>query len=91
MLSIYGCFYAGHDWAITQLQPLFHSLGHQVRVQTAVTASKGNQRGDVQIKGYLKHNGVELDLVYYLSETHGAALTRSSCACSFGMLIVRAG
>ena len=56
-----------HDWAITQLQPLFRSLGHQVRVQTAVTASKGNQRGDVQIKGYLKHNGVERDLVFDLS------------------------
>ena len=59
-----------HDWAITQLQPLFRSLGHQVRVQTAVTASKGNQRGDVQIQGYLKHNGVERDLVYDLSVTH---------------------
>ena len=32
--------------------------------------SKGNQRGDVQIKGYLKHNGVERDLVYDLSVTH---------------------
>ena len=70
MLSIYGCFYAGHDWAITQLQPLFHSLGHQVRVQTAVMASKGNQRGDVKIKGYLKHDGGERDLVYDLSVTH---------------------
>ena len=59
-----------HAWAITQLQPLFRSLGHQVRVQTAVTASKGNQRGDVQIQGYLKHNGVERDLVYDLSVTY---------------------
>jgi len=32
-------------------------------VQTAVTASKGNQRGDVKIKGYLKHDGGERDLV----------------------------
>jgi hypothetical protein len=70
-----------HDWAITQLQPLFRSLGHQVRVQTAATASKGNQRGDVQIQGYLKHNGVERDLVYDLSVTHerwGATRSRST-------------
>ncbi len=70
MLSIYGCFTKAHDWAITLLQPLFRSRGHQVREQTAVTASKGNQRGDVHIKGYLKHNGVERDLVYDLSVTH---------------------
>ena len=41
-----------------------------MRVQTAVTASKGNQRGDVQIQGYLKHNGVERHLVYDPSVTH---------------------
>ena len=40
-----------------------------MRVQTAVTASKGNQRGDVQIQGYLKHNGLDRDLVD-LSVTH---------------------
>ena len=55
------------DWAMTQLKPLLRSLGHDVRVQTAVTASRGQQRGDVQIKGYLKHNGVEQDLVYAIS------------------------
>ena len=38
-------------------------------MQTAETANKGNQRGNVQIKGYLKHNGVERDLVD-LSVTH---------------------
>jgi len=36
-----------------------------VRVQTAVTASKGQQRGDVQIKGYLQHNGAPRDLVFH--------------------------
>jgi hypothetical protein len=35
-----------------------------VRVQTAVTASKGNQRGDVEIKDYLRHNGVDRTLVF---------------------------
>ena len=59
-----------HDWAVTQLQPLFRSLGHQVRVQTAVTASRGQQRGDVQIKDYLHHNGAPRDLVFDLSITH---------------------
>ena len=44
-----------HDWAVTQLKPLFGSLGHEVRVQTAVTASMGKQRGDVQIREFL-HN-----------------------------------
>jgi hypothetical protein len=59
-----------HDWAITQLQPLFRSLGHPVRVQTAVTASKGNQRGDVEIPGYLRHNGVDRTLVFDFSLAH---------------------
>jgi len=43
-------------------------LDHQVRIQTAVTASKGQQRGDVQIKDY--HNGAPRDLVFDLSITH---------------------
>jgi len=56
-----------HNWAVTQL---FRSLDHQVRVQTAVTASKGQQRGDVQIKHYLQHNSAPRDLVFDLSITH---------------------
>lgn len=56
--------------AVTQLQPLFGSLNHQVRVQTAVTASKGQQWGDVQVRDYLQHNGVDRDLVFDLSITH---------------------
>jgi len=35
-----------------------------VCVQTAVTASKGQQRGDVQNKHYLQHNGAPRDLVF---------------------------
>ena len=59
-----------HDWAVTQLRPLFGSLGHEVRVQTAVTASRGRQRGDVQIREFLHHNGVPRDLVFDLTITH---------------------
>ena len=33
-------------------------------VQTAVTANKGQQRGDVQNKHYLQHNGAPRDLVF---------------------------
>jgi len=65
-----GATTQAHDWAITQLQPLFRSLGHAVRVQTAVTASKGNQRGDVEIKDYLRHNGVDRTLVFDFSMAH---------------------
>jgi len=59
-----------HAWAIIQLQPLFRSLGHDVRVQSAVTVSRGQQRGDMQLKGHLKHNSVERDLVFDLFVTH---------------------
>ena len=65
-----GATTQAHDWAITQLQPLFRSLGHAVRVQTAVTASKGNQRGDVEINDYLRHNGVDRTLVFDFSMAH---------------------
>ena len=54
-----------HDWAVMQLKPLFGSLGHEVRVQTAVTASRGKQRGDVQIRDFLHHNGAPRDLVFF--------------------------
>ena len=53
-----------------QLQPLFGSLGHKVRVQTAVTASRGKQRGDVQFRKFLHHNGAPRDLVFDLTITH---------------------
>ena len=59
-----------HDWAVTQLKPLFGSLGHEVRVQTAVTASRGKQRGDVQIREFLHHNAAPRDLVFDLTLTH---------------------
>ena len=59
-----------HDWAVTQLKALFGSLSHEVRVQTAVTASRGKQRGDVQIRRYLHHNGASRDLVFDLTLTH---------------------
>ena len=52
-----------HDWVITQLQPLFRSLdrGHQVRDPPVQTASRGELRGDVQVKGNLQHNGAPRD------------------------------
>jgi len=62
VLPIYGCFYPGprlgHHCTITQLPPLFRSLDHQVPVQTA---SRGELRGDVQVKGNLQHNGAPRD------------------------------
>ena len=59
-----------HDWAVTQLKALFGSLSHDVRVQTAVTASRGKHRGDVQIREYLHHNGSPRDVVFDLTLTH---------------------
>ena len=53
-----------------QLKPLFASLGHEVRVQKAVTASRGRQRGDVLIQEFLHHNGAPRDLVFDLTITH---------------------
>ena len=53
-----------------QLKPLFGSLGHEVRVQTAVTASRGRQRGDVQIREYLHHNTAPRDVVFDLTIAH---------------------
>ena len=52
-----------HDWVITQLQPLLRSLdrGHQVRDPPVQTASRGELRGDVQVKGNLQHNGAPRD------------------------------
>ena len=59
-----------HDWAVTQLRSLFGSLGHEVRIQTEVTASRGGKRGDVQLRQYLSHNGAPRDLVFDLTLTH---------------------
>ena len=55
-----------------QLQPLFGSLPLKVRAQTEleVTASRGKQRGDVQIRGFLHHNGAPCDLDFDLTLTH---------------------
>ena len=55
-----------------QLQPLFGSLPLKVRAQTEleVTASRGKQRGDVQIRGFLHHNGAPCDLVFDLTLAH---------------------
>ena len=58
-----------HDWAVMQLKPLIGSLS-EVRVQTAVTASRGRQRGDVQMREFLHHNGAPHDLVFDLMLTH---------------------
>ena len=46
------------------------SQGNGDGVQTAVTASRGNQRGDVQIRKFLHHNGAPRDLVFDLTLTH---------------------
>ena len=65
-----------HDWAVTQLKPLLRSLGHQVCVQTEVTASKRQHRRGVQLREYLPHNGAPRDLVFDLTltrERYGAA------------------
>ena len=39
-------------------------------MQTAVTASRGEQRGDVQIRKFLHHNGAPRDFVFDLTLTY---------------------
>ena len=53
-----------------QLKPIFGSPGHEVRVQTAATASRGRQRVDVQTREFLHHNGAPSDLVFDLTLMH---------------------
>ena len=40
-----------HDWMVSVLGPLFRTAGHVVRTQRGVTASAGQRRGDVEIRG----------------------------------------
>jgi hypothetical protein len=37
-----------HDWMVSVLGPLFRTAGHVMRTQHGVTASAGQQRGDVE-------------------------------------------
>jgi hypothetical protein len=66
-----------HDWAVGVLGPLFRTAGHVVRTQHGVTASAGQQRGDVEVRHYLHDAAGSRSLVFDLSITHGR--TGSSC------------
>ena len=37
-----------HGWMVSVLGPLFRTAGHVMRTQHGVTASAGQQRGDVE-------------------------------------------
>jgi hypothetical protein len=39
-----------HDWMVGSLGPLFRTAGHTVRMQHSITASTGQERGNVEIR-----------------------------------------
>jgi hypothetical protein len=59
-----------HDWMVGMLGPLFRTVRHTVRTQHGVTASAGQQRGDVEIRSYLQDAAGRRSLVFDLSVTH---------------------
>ena len=52
------------------LGPVFRTAGHAVRTQHGVTASAGQRRGDVELRGYLQDAAGRRSLVFDLSMTH---------------------
>ena len=59
-----------HDWMVSRLGPLFHTAGHRVRTQHAVSAFVGQKHGDVEIINYLQDTAGARNLVFNLSITH---------------------
>jgi hypothetical protein len=62
-----------HDWMVSVLGPLFCTAdGHTVRTQHGMTASAGQQRGDVEIRdsNYLRDSAGPRSLVFDLSIAH---------------------
>jgi hypothetical protein len=59
-----------HDWAVGVGGPLFRTAEHVVRKQSGVTASAGQQRGDVKIRSFLQDAAGRRSLVFDLSITH---------------------
>jgi hypothetical protein len=55
---------------VSALGPLFRTAGHTVRIQHCVTASAGQQRGDVEIRNYIRDQAGSRSLVFDLSITH---------------------
>jgi hypothetical protein len=50
--------------------PLFRTAGHIVRTHHGVTASAGQQRGDVEIRRFLQDAAGRRNLVFDLAMTH---------------------
>jgi hypothetical protein len=55
---------------VSILGPLFRTAGRTVRTQRGVTASAGQQRGDVEIRNYLRDQAGSRSMVFDLSITH---------------------
>ncbi len=55
---------------VSVLGPLFRTAGHLVRTQHSVMASADQQRGDVEVRSYLRDQAGSQSLVFDLSIAH---------------------
>ena len=68
-----------HDWTVERLACLLRTVGHVVKTQFKVTASRGRKRGDIEIAHYLHHAAGGRSLILDFCMTH---LRNGSCAAN---------
>ena len=82
--ALHSAAQIAHDWTVERLACLQRTVGHVVRTQFKVTASRGSKRGDIEILQYLHHAAGGRNLVINLLRNLGLVaavlLTRSSMA-----------